>query len=51
LVETFLFGIKARDAVTLAVAAAVLMLAAIGAGYGPAMRASRIDPMTALRED
>ncbi len=51
LVETFLFGMKARDAVTLTVAPAVLLLAAIVAGYGPALRASRIDPMTALRED
>jgi predicted permease len=51
LVETFLFGMKARDAITLTVAPAVLLLAAIIAGYGPARRASRIDPMTALRED
>ena len=51
LVEAFLFGMKARDTVTLIVAPAVLLLAAIAAGYGPARRASRIDPMTALRED
>lgn len=51
LVETFLFGVKARDAITLTVAPAVLLLAAIVAGFWPALRASRIDPMTALRED
>ncbi|HXB74211.1 MAG TPA: ABC transporter permease [Candidatus Acidoferrales bacterium] len=51
LVETFLFGIKARDAITLTVASALLLVAAIAAGYGPARRASRIDPMMALRDD
>jgi ABC-type antimicrobial peptide transport system permease subunit len=50
-VETFLFGMKARDALTLTVAPLALLLAAIGAGYAPAWRASRIDPMTALRQD
>jgi len=51
LVETFLFAVRARDAITLTVASAMLLAAAIAAGYGPARRASRIDPMTALRED
>jgi predicted permease len=51
LVETFLFGMKARDTVTLAGAPAVLLIAAIAAGYGPARRASKVDPMAALRED
>jgi ABC-type antimicrobial peptide transport system permease subunit len=51
LVESFLFGVKARDAATIAGAAGILLLAAIAAGYGPARRASRIDPMQALRED
>jgi macrolide transport system ATP-binding/permease protein len=51
LVETFLFGMKARDATTLVAAPAVLLVAAIVAGWGPARRASRVDPMRALRED
>jgi predicted permease len=51
LVETFLFGMKARDATTLVAAPVVLLLAAIAAGWGPARRASRVDPMKALRED
>src|SRR5205823_5302063 len=51
LVETFLFGMKARDALTLTIAPAVLLLAAIAAGYGPARRAARVDPMVALRNE
>jgi predicted permease len=51
LVETFLFGMKARDATTLVVAPVVLLVAAIAAGWGPARKASRVDPMRALRED
>ena len=46
---SMLFGLKPRDPVTLALT--VLILAAIGfaASYVPARRASRLDPMTALR--
>jgi ABC-type antimicrobial peptide transport system permease subunit len=51
LVETFLFGMKARDALTLSIAPLVLLIAAIAAGYAPARRASRIDPIIALRQD
>lgn len=51
LLETFLFGIKARDGVTMTASAVVLLVAAIAAGYGPARRAARIEPIAALRED
>jgi len=50
-VDSFLFGVKARDLVTMLVAPVVLLGSAIAAGWGPARRASRIDPMVALRED
>jgi ABC-type antimicrobial peptide transport system permease subunit len=51
LVESFLFGMKPNDPRTLALAAGVLLTAALAAGYGPARRASRVDPMAALRHE
>jgi ABC-type antimicrobial peptide transport system permease subunit len=50
-VATLLYGLDARDPVTLAVAA--LILAAVGAmaGWLPALRASRIDPLEILRSN
>ena len=51
LVESFLFGTKANDPWTLSIAAAILALAAALAGFLPARRASRLDPMNALREE
>ena len=51
LVESFLFGMKPNDPLALTLAAAILLAAAIAAGYAPARRASRIDPMVALRHE
>ena len=50
-VASFLFGMKANDPLTLSVSIAVLIAAAAVAGYLPAWRASRIDPMAALRHE
>jgi predicted permease len=50
-VESFLFGIKAKDPLALSLAPAILLMAALVAGYAPAWRASRIDPWKALREE
>jgi ABC-type antimicrobial peptide transport system permease subunit len=47
--ESLLFEIRGYDPLVLAVSVAVLSVATLAAGYLPAMRASRIDPMTALR--
>jgi predicted permease len=49
LVESQLFGMSARDPLTFAAATSTLLLAAFFAGYFPALRATRVDPMVALR--
>jgi macrolide transport system ATP-binding/permease protein len=51
LVESFLFGVKANDPRALGAAAAVLLGTALLAGYVPARKASRIDPVTAIRNE
>jgi len=50
-VEIFLFEVERNDPWTFAGAVLVLTIAAMVAGFGPAQRASRINPMTALRAD
>jgi ABC-type antimicrobial peptide transport system permease subunit len=50
-VESFLFGLKANDPWVLGSAAGLLLVAALISGYGPASRASRLDPWTALRDE
>jgi putative ABC transport system permease protein len=49
-VATLLYGIEARDPVTLLGAAVTLALVGTVAGWLPAYRASRIDPAEVLRE-
>ena len=51
LVESFLFAMKPNDPWALAAAVATLLAAALVAGYLPARKASRIDPMVALRHE
>jgi predicted permease len=51
LIESFLFGMRPNDPRTLALAAGILLAAALAAGYAPARRASRVDPMVALRHE
>jgi predicted lysophospholipase L1 biosynthesis ABC-type transport system permease subunit len=51
LVESLLFGVKADDPQAMAAAVAILLSAALLAGYLPARKASRIDPMTAVRHE
>ena len=49
LLESLLFGVTARDSVTLSIAAAVLFAVTAIACVIPAQRATRVDPVTALR--
>jgi len=50
-VASFLYRMKADDPRVIAAAAAILLGAALTAGYLPAWRASRIDPAAALRNE
>jgi predicted permease len=49
LVATVLFGLSATDAWTMAGAIGLMVIVSLAAGYLPARRAARVDPMTALR--
>ena len=46
---SMLYGLKSRDPLTLALTVLILAAIGFGASYLPARRASRLDPMTALR--
>jgi predicted permease len=50
-ISTLLFGLKPFDPLTIAAAIATLIGVALAAGFIPARRAARVDPMTALRQD
>jgi macrolide transport system ATP-binding/permease protein len=51
LLKTFLFGVKPNDPLAMGASVAILIACALLAGYLPAFRASRIDPMAALRNE
>ena len=48
-VQAQLYGITSYDTMTLAIATVGLAIVACAAGYIPALRASRVDAMEALR--
>jgi predicted permease len=51
LLQKMVFGLSARDPLTITVSAAMLCAAALVAGYLPARRAATVDPMVALRHE
>jgi predicted permease len=50
-VQSLLFGLSPNDPRAIAAAAGVLLVVAFAAAYFPARRASRIDPLSALRAE
>jgi predicted permease len=51
LVASLLFGVQTTDVMTMALAVIVLSAVAAVAGYLPARRAARVDPMVALHDE
>jgi len=49
--ETLLFGVRATDAATLVGVATIITAVAAGASLIPAVRATRVDPMVALKDE
>jgi putative ABC transport system permease protein len=50
-VESFLFGVRATDPVTLGGVVALMLFVALAASWLPASRASAVDPIQSLRTD
>jgi putative ABC transport system permease protein len=51
MLRTFLYGTSTLDPVTFVVTAVLLTLVAVAASFVPARRATRVDPIVALRHD
>jgi ABC-type antimicrobial peptide transport system permease subunit len=51
LVRNMLYGLSGTDPFSLTAAVALLLFAGLAAGYLPARRASRVDPVVALRDE
>jgi len=51
LIESLLYGVRPNDPATIVASVVALAAVCAGAAWLPARRASRLDPMTALREE
>jgi ABC-type antimicrobial peptide transport system permease subunit len=51
LIDSRLYGVAPQDPLTLASATGLLLVVAVSAAYIPARRASRLDPLAALRRE
>jgi ABC-type antimicrobial peptide transport system permease subunit len=49
--QSVLYGVSPRDPLTIATAAALFVVTAFAASSIPAWRASRVDPLVALRQE
>jgi predicted permease len=49
--QSMLFGLASNDPMVVILAAALVTTVSLGAGYAPALRASRLDPIKVLREE
>jgi putative ABC transport system permease protein len=49
--ESLLYGVTPRDGTTFVLAAMLLLVAAVAASYAPSRRATRVDPVVALRAE
>jgi ABC-type antimicrobial peptide transport system permease subunit len=47
--RSILFGLEGTDPIAIGLAAGILAIVALAAGIVPAYRASRVDPVTAIR--
>jgi putative ABC transport system permease protein len=51
LIQTLLFGVSSNDPATFGMVTLLLLLVGAVASYVPAYRATRVDPVVALRQD